>query len=442
MIRPGASLTLDIEKPAAGGRMMARHGGQVVLVFGAIPGEQVVARVERVHKKVIFAEVSEVVSASPDRRAGTVDWRCGGSVLGHIAYARQVLLKGEIIKDAFGRIGRMPLAGPVDVVASREDGYRMRARLHVRGHRIGFYREGSHELCPASAGDQLRADTLEWIAGAERHLRDERVDGLVAIDLSESLDGRIRVCHLEIEGGRDVTRFAPLREGLSGLTATAVSGRPEGRPLQAELQVLHGSPYIADTLDVGGGARVTLRRDVRAFFQGNRYLVERLAQYVLDRTLGGPLIDLYAGVGLFGLGAAARGATDVRLVEGDPVSGEDLAYNADALAAAGRAARVDRQSVEAVVSGLKPGDGATVVVDPPRTGMSKEALAGIIRLRPERIVYVSCDVATLARDARVLVDAGFTLDEVRGMDLFPNTAHVETIATFSRDERGVRVGPS
>ena len=142
-------LTLDIEKPAAGGRMLARLNGQIVLVWGAIPGERVRARVERSGKGVVFAETVDVLSASPDRRDALGDWRCGGNVLAHVTYERQLHLKSEIIRDAFARIGRMPLEAAPVVTASPEQGYRMRARLHVRGGRIGFMREGSHEICAA-----------------------------------------------------------------------------------------------------------------------------------------------------------------------------------------------------------------------------------------------------------------------------------------------------
>src|SRR4051812_39580117 len=108
----GSSIVLDIEKPAAGGRMLARDNGRVVLVWGAIPGERVRARVERIGKGVAYAETIEVLMPSSDRREAITDWRCGGSVYAHVAYARQVMLKGDIIADAFGRIGHIPLSSP------------------------------------------------------------------------------------------------------------------------------------------------------------------------------------------------------------------------------------------------------------------------------------------------------------------------------------------
>src|SRR6185436_17739453 len=115
---PGDLIELDVEKPAAGGRMIARHGGQVVLVLGAIPGERVRARVERVEKRLAFASAAEILTPSADRRERTADPLCGGCVYAHIDYARQVALKSEVIADAFIRIGRIPLESPVPVGVS------------------------------------------------------------------------------------------------------------------------------------------------------------------------------------------------------------------------------------------------------------------------------------------------------------------------------------
>src|SRR5688572_2872161 len=106
-LTPGTVVDLDIEKPVAGGRMLARHEGRVVLVWGAIPGERVRARVERISKGIVSATTVEVPDPSADRRALTADWRCGGNVYAHIAYPRQQEIKGDVIRDALVRIGRL-----------------------------------------------------------------------------------------------------------------------------------------------------------------------------------------------------------------------------------------------------------------------------------------------------------------------------------------------
>jgi tRNA/tmRNA/rRNA uracil-C5-methylase (TrmA/RlmC/RlmD family) len=158
-------------------------------------------------------------------------------------------------------------------------------------------------------------------------------------------------------------------------------------------------------------------------------LLDTLVRHVSALVPDNRVVDLYAGVGLFGLSLAAARGAQVTLVEGDSISGRDLEENATPY---GDRARVIRTSVEDFLRHDKPSARETFIVDPPRTGMSSDAVRAIAALEPPRIVYVSCDVATLARDARLLVDADYSLGEVSGLDLFPNTAHVETIALFQR----------
>lgn len=420
MIAPGAVLTLDVEKATAGGRMLARHRGQVVLVWGAIPGERIEARVERAGKGVVYAQTVAVHAPSADRRDAAGDWRCGGNVLQHVQYARQLRLKGEIVQDAFGRIGRTPIDVP-DVIGSPETGYRMRARLHVRGGRLGFYREGSHDLCDAAVTRQLLPITHDWLARTEATIRRERLDDLVAIDLAENIAGDERACHLELTNRADPDRYRVLADDLTGLSAQRGDDGP--------VTTIAGVSVIHDTLTLRAAASpLRLRRHVRAFFQGNRYLIARLADEVVAQVPPGPVLDLYAGGGLLGLALAASGAEPVTLVEGDPISASDLEENARPFAPR---ARVERRSVEAFLARLPAGHGGTVLLDPPRTGLSKDAHGGVVRARPETIVYVSCDVPTLARDARGLLDAGYRLSRLTALDLFPNTAHVEAVAVFS-----------
>jgi 23S rRNA (uracil1939-C5)-methyltransferase len=411
--------TVDIEKPTAGGRMLARHNGQIVLVWGAIPGERVRARIERSGKGVLFAETVDVLSASPDRRDVVGDWRCGGNVLAHVTYERQLHIKAEIVRDAFARIGRMPLEAAPIVTASPEQGYRMRARLHVRGGHIGFMREGSHEICAAGQTGQMLPATLAWIEAAEARLRDETLAGLASIEIAENIPANERACHLELEPGSTARAFAVLAtDAVTGLSARVLDRR--------DVETLSGVPAVSDSI-----GPLRLRRDARAFFQGNRFLLETLVHRISGLVPDGPVTDLYAGVGLFGLSLAAGGIADVTLVEGDPVSGHDLEENARPYV---DRARVARSSVEQFLRRRTPAPDATFIVDPPRTGLSPDAARAIVRVKPKRVVYVSCDVATLARDARVLIDGDYSLFEISGVDLFPNTAHVETIAVFDHSD--------
>jgi 23S rRNA (uracil1939-C5)-methyltransferase len=410
-------LTLDIEKPAAGGRMLARLNGQIVLVWGAIPGERVRARVERSAKGVLFAETVDALSASPDRRDAMGDWRCGGNVLAHVRYARQLHIKSEIIRDAFARIGRMPLEVAPIVTASPEQGYRMRARLHVRGGRMGFMRESSHEICAVGPTGQMQPATVGWVEAAEARLRDDKLAGLTSVEIAENIPATERACHLELEPGSNARAFAVLAtDAVTGLSAQVLD--------RHGVETLSGVAAVSDSV-----GPLRLRRDARAFFQGNRFLLETLVHRIASLVPNGPVTDLYAGVGLFGLSLAARGIADVTLVEGDPVSGHDLEENARPYL---DRAHVERSSVEDFLRRRTPAPNATFIVDPPRTGMSPDAARAIVRVKPKRVVYVSCDVATLARDARVLIDADYSLVEISAVDLFPNTAHVETVAVFDR----------
>src|SRR5262245_20510909 len=412
MIAPGSTLPLLIEKPAAGGRMIARVDGQVVLVSGAIPGERVQVRIERVTRGVGYGDTVSIDEPSPDRRQPFTDLACGGSLYAHIAYPRQLAIKAQVIADAFARIGRLPLPSPVAVAASPEEGYRMRARLHVRGRRVGFFREGTHEVCDARETRQLLPESCDVIDRLSAALKSVGADAVREIELSENIDASQRAVHFE--------------------TADRIDRRILGR--LASIDGLTHGPHVTDTLRIGD-SEVTLRRHVQAFFQGNRYLLADLVRHVVERVpMGGNVVDLYAGVGLFAVAAATVRAASVAAVEGDAYAAADL--QANAAAAGGRIATM-KGAVEGfrssgVLSRMGGETPATVIVDPPRTGMSREALEAMVGVGAARSVYVSCDVATLARDARRLVDAGYAITRVDAFDLFPNTPHVETVVIFER----------
>jgi 23S rRNA (uracil1939-C5)-methyltransferase len=425
-----------IDRPAAGGRMIARVDGQIVLVGGAIPGERVTARVVRVGRGVVYAETVSVDDPSADRRP-SADLACGGCLFAHIRYARQLEIKAQIIADAFRRIGRLGWTAPVRVAASPEEGYRMRARLHLRRGRLGFFREGTHEVCEARGTGQLLPATLDVLDTLAAALAPLTLFSMVEIELSENIDATERVVCVEPtqrEDARSLRSLPPI-EGTTGL-AVASRQATGGRHQSADdgvVTVLHGSPHVTDVVVLGDvEPPLRLRRHVRSFCQGNRFLLRDLTAHVIDWIpSGGRVVDLYAGAGLFSIAAATRRGAFVTAVEGDRVSAEDLDVNASACGAAVTAVH---EPVEVFTASLVERPDA-VIVDPPRTGMSREALDGVIRLRAARLVYVSCDVATLARDARRLLDAGYAIDRVDGFDLFPNTPHVETVAVFSLGAR-------
>ncbi|MGE0392268.1 MAG: class I SAM-dependent RNA methyltransferase [Vicinamibacterales bacterium] len=430
----GASLTLRIEKAVAGGEMLARHDGQVVLVAGAIPGELVRARMDRVVARTARASVVDVLEPSPSRRPGPPDPACGGQAFAHIVYPAQTALKAAIVQDAWERIARLAWPGTPAVAASPEHGYRMRARLHGRDGRIGFLREGTHQVCGPDAGGQLLPGTVAWVQDLERQAATDGVR-VSAIELTEDVSGAVRAAHLDVSRtpSAALLRVAGAAGPVSWSPAPSDTSPRGRRPGGA---ARHGGPVTGDAslvdavVPAPGASGVPLRRHARAFFQGNRYLLAPLVQHVVAASTSGPVLDLYAGVGVFGLGAAAVGRGPVVCVEGDAVSGADLVENAAPFA--------DVQTVHAPVERYVSSPAAsrfaprTVIVDPPRTGLLPEAARAVGRLASDRIVFVSCDPATFARDAKLLDEGGFSLSSLTVFDLFPNTAHIESVGVFDR----------
>jgi 23S rRNA (uracil1939-C5)-methyltransferase len=396
--------------------MIARADGVIVLVADAIPGERVRAKVEKTGRGVIYAQTIGVDVSSPDRRASDVDPACGGCLYAHIAYGRQIELKSLVIADAFKRIGRMELPAAVTVAPSPEDGYRMRARLHARDGRIGFYREGTHQLCEPGPTRQLLPATVDILARLGAALAPILGDPVREVILAENIDAGERVIGLDMTHAIDTAALAPLIE-LDGLTGVVAAGA-----------AVRGVPHVVDRLDLGA-TTIGLQRHVLAFFQGNRYLFRDLVSHVTALVSdGASVLDLYAGGGAFAVGVASARRAKVTAVEGDRLAAADLMANS---AAVHGAIRPERESVEAFLARERERPDVAIA-DPPRTGMSRESVAGIIRLSPARIVYVSCDAPTLARDARLLVDAGYAIEQAHAFDLFPNTPHVETVVVFNR----------
>ena len=404
--------------------MLARHEGRVILVQGGIPGERVRARIGRVEKQLAFAETVDVIDPSADRREPPMDPACGGCLYAHIGYERQRALKAEVVRDAFVRLGRIEVAAPI-VAASPETGYRMRARLHVRGDRIGFYREGTHDLCDAAATQQLDHRAIDAAARAVSVLVGAGC-ALSAVELTENITGTERVVHVIPAESSDISDRT-LDEALTAGGLTGCSGRSAAGVMRTA-----GVPVVSDPLAVltGGAAGAgALQRHAESFFQANRFLLPGLVKAVIEAIPAeGSVLDLYAGVGLFSVCLAASGRKRLTAVEGDRTSGRDLKRNAAAYAGD---LHVVVASVEDHLARRSP-RAATILVDPPRTGMSREAMQSIVRARAERIVYVSCDPATMARDARRLLDGGYDLRSLQAFDLFPNTPHVESLGVFDR----------
>jgi 23S rRNA (uracil1939-C5)-methyltransferase len=412
---------LQVERPVAGGRMLARLDGRVVFVAGAVPGERVRARITKRTGKVVWADTVAVIEASADRREAKGDPRCGGALYAHIAYARQLALKAEVIADTFRRIGKLTLERAVVVAESPEEGYRLRARLHVQGTRVGFLLEGSHALCDAEVTRQLGPGAFEAV-GRLREGLGPALGACESIVVSENISGLERVALCELRPDADPVRFAglPLTDGLSGVAVLTRKG----------MFTCAGHDKIVEYGRELLGEETNLQwtRQAASFFQGNRFLVGALLRRVIDAAGGGHFVDLYSGIGLFAVALADRGATGTA-VEGDAASGQDLTLNAEQ--SDGRLA-VHLGPVEEVTASIPARRPDVVVVDPPRTGLSAEVVDGLLRWEAPRLVYVSCDVPTLARDAAKIVAAGYRLSSLDALDMFPTTPHVECVAVFDR----------
>ncbi len=427
-MQSGQRLVLQIEKAVAGGRMLARHEGQVILASGAIPGERVLAELEPSPRRVTFARTVEVLEPHPSRRPVAGDPDCGGNLYAHIDYPAQLDLKSDILRDAFNRIGKLRLENTVPIVPSPESGYRMRARLHSIGGRIGFIKEGTHELCEPAATGQLLPETLQALKRFASHGRFGGAGRIRGIEVAENIPATERSLHVELQSlpPRGPSDSRDVVEGITGLSVSTTESPGSLR--------LYGEPGVTDEINApalhtrDARVRVRLRRHTRSFFQGNRFLLQTLVDRVLARVPPGPVVDLYSGVGLFAVPLAAGGWGPVVAVEGHAVSARDLKANAAPYDAT---LTLERSSVEDyLVRGVFPSQ-PTLIVDPPRTGLSRECLSGVAAIGSAVLVYVSCDPATLARDVRALAESGYRLVHLEGFDLFPNTPHIEAMAVLT-----------
>ena len=427
-LRAGDVVEVVIEKGVYRGLGLARHQGQVVFVPHVLPGERVRARVEHAGRGYAETRLIDVLAAAPERRASPCPYspRCGGCAHQEMDYTAQVRLKEAVLRDALGRSG-VRWEGPLAVEPSPEAGWRTRASFHLTsgpgGLKLGLFEEGSHRVVDVETCLQLSEPlnrTARALADALRP-RPPWAALVKTIDLAESADGTRRVACLHVVGELGLASpLAALASEVPWLTGLAVAGEHGGG-----LVVLSGEPYVESV--IGG---VTFRSHVRSFFQGNRHLVGPLAASVLEALpTGGPVLDLYSGVGLFALLAARRGAA-VRGAEVSVQAVEDARVNA---ARAGLPeARFDVMDVAAALRSWPMVEGESVILDPPRTGAGPEVVEALAARAPSAIVYVSCDPPTLGRELRGLLARGYRVESMRAFDLFPDTFHIETVVALRR----------
>ncbi|MDL2273571.1 23S rRNA (uracil(1939)-C(5))-methyltransferase RlmD [Oscillospiraceae bacterium OttesenSCG-928-G22] len=433
------------------GAGVCRVEGVPVFVPRAAIGDDLFVRVLKTKKTYAFGRIEELILPSPDRTREDcpIFSKCGGCAFRHITYEAELASKKARVEDAFSRIAGISADIP-DVLPSPDiDGYRNKAIYQLgrneAGVFAGFYRRHTHDVIPAP-NCRLHPDLASRIAASFCAYASRR--GLSVFDEAA---GRGLLRHLFIRTSHDgraqvglVTSGEPFLEPEAFIarllddcpeieSILQIENREPGNVvLRGEVTPLYGPEKLRDEL-------LGLSFDLSpfSFYQVNRRQAEALYRLAAEfASLSGAetVFDLYCGTGTISLCLAAQGAGRVYGVEHSPGAVRDAYENAlennienaefledDAAAAASRL----------TARGIRPD---VVIVDPPRKGLSPEAVDVVLAASPARIVYVSCAPATLARDTRLFVDAGYELSRVQPVDMFPRTANIETVVLLSKQK--------
>ena len=394
-LKNGDLVQVTIEKVAHGGHFIARHEGAVIFVRHAIPGENCTIQITSIGKSFNRADVVSVETPSEFRVVAPCSFAhrngCGGCDFQHISVAHQRTLKSDVITEQFARIAKIDLQIEVEEVDASTH-WRTRAIATTdRNGKLGFFKSRSHSIAPVT-------DCLICVEGMNfSEIASRDLKGDVRVEISSSNTGERSIA------------LAPTR------------GEEKARLTEGPA-VLHEN-VLGRTLEVSQ----------ESFWQSHKKAPEVLTQAVLDYAqlqIGEHVLDLYGGVGLFSAAIVdAVGPTGyVDLIEGSKVATADAARNF----AAYSNITIATGDVAKLLPRISAAD--VVVLDPPRDGAGKEAVAHIARLAPRAIVYVACDPAALARDTAYLADHSYSLVKVRAFDLFPMTHHIECVALYARAE--------
>ncbi len=431
-----------VESIATGGAGVARLDGRAVFIPKTAPGDTVRFRVVKEKGKYLIGELAEIIRAGPARTAPPcAHWSdCGGCALQHVAPRAQVEAKKRIFLDALARIGKIDLGVPVQTVAlpGNEERYRMRARFQIRRSAIGFFAPGARRLVEVE--DCLLVERpIANALGQIRHLlqaepRTRRIEAVEITSLGEE-EGASVGLHLHAAGHRDrgnckidprtLSAWKKFAEENHFQRATAGRREPGDPPR-----------WLAQYRPDMEHPELCLGVSPESFIQPNRALNKLLVKSVTeecrlnDEAL---VLDLYCGAGNFSFPLAMR-ARRVLGVEENPYAVADAGLNreengvANAEFLQSSVHKLTKEDVVSKLGGKRPG---VIVLDPPRKG-ALDAMPLVAALTPDRVVYVSCNPATLARDARELASSGYRARAAYVFDMFPHTAHLEMLISWTR----------
>ena len=424
-------MQFTIEKLVYGGDGLARlpadeHGrGKAVFLPFVLENETVEASLLEQKRGFARGRLANVLQASPLRIAPKCPYfgECGGCHYQHTSYAHQLEIKTAILRENLRRIAKLELNTEVVVHSSPEWRYRNRTRLQVRVEptfALGYYKSNSHQLlpveeCPISAPLINRAVAAVWQLGRAGKI----APGVREIEFFSNAEDSELQLQLHVA---DIRRQAAMQvaEEIRSVV-TEVSGI-------CMLRNLPGSRSETEQIvSLGAGSlsyntqRASYRVSQGAFFQVNRYLLDELVQIVTEGHSGNVALDIYSGVGLFST-ILARSFAQVFAVESSPTSHTDLVHNSPSNVKT--VSKTTEQFLEGVAEKLRPN---FVVVDPPRNGLGETVVRRLVGLGAGRLVYVSCDPATLSRDLAGLLGAGYRVQQAHLVDLFPQTYHLESV---------------
>lgn len=411
MVSRGDLIELELTDITHGGDALGRHEGLVCFVPYGVPGDRARVRVTEAKSHYVRGELLEVLAASPHRVTPPCRHfgRCGGCHWQHIAYPQQLAYKQRIVQEQMARIAKLPDV-PVRPTLGMDEPWHYRNHVQLTPDRegnLGYLAARSHDVV-AIEECYLPHPLIEEVLAS----LDLDYPGLRQVSLRAGTRTEDRMVILDVEGDEPEIE-------VDDLPLSLVLLPPEGAP-----RVLVGDDHIHEEL---AGRRY--RISAESFFQVNTDQAEHLVRLVreaLAPTGGERLLDLFCGVGTFGLALASQ-VRQVIGVEESEGAIADAVENAEGL----ENVELWQGSVEEAIAEVEPGV-ELVVLDPPRAGVAAGALAALIKLAPQRIAYVSCDPASLARDLRILADGGYEARYIQPVDMFPQTYHVETVALLSR----------